>query len=248
MKAILQVATLAFFLSSCAAPQPVSRLNPLQEPVYWSYGAKFVQLPAQEDLQMEVAFIRSTAQHLLFEVTLQNRSNQTFLVTPEVFRLQPLGIDRRPLPVAALPAADPEQILLELDKQESKQVAEDANQATIAMLNSALNIVEDISSTSKSVDAEERALRMQERQEDDAYYANREYENEMELISISEQRSYWANNTIRRTHLKPGFEMTGLVFFPRYNDASLLEARFPVEHLEFSVPYRQVLHYPNNRD
>lgn len=233
-------------ITSCALPQPVPRLTTLADQYEWFYGQQHVKLPAQNGVSVELAFRQSTPENLMFDFTIKNQSTQTILVDPVHFALEPVGQDKVS-PVGPLVSAlDPEKVLLNLDRAESREIAESQNATSVELLSATMDVASDISSINNPKDPEAEAAEEVDRDNRRASYESTEAQREILLNSMDEQREFWANQAIRKTSLKPNHEMSGLVMFPRVDKANFLNVRAYLADLTFKALYKQRLYSATN--
>lgn len=237
-------ATFLLLLSGCATPQPISRLQPVQQQgiTKWRYGSQLVTLAEQEGLEVAAAFRSSTPGYLVFDVKIRNASGRIVEIIPEQFYYEPLANDTATLIATKVFANDPEKMLLEFDKQESRMLATQQNETVSELLSITTNLVEDISTKNEST--EELRQKYTERDARRAEYESSQANYQLNFNSLDAERSYWANQTIRRTTLDPGYEMTGTVFFLRNNKAQFIRLNVVIDNKIFPVTFWQILYKP----
>lgn len=230
-------------LVSCAAPQPVARLEPILQKgtATWSHGNQRITLPEQNGLQLSTAYRASDPHHLMLEFHIQNRSNKAVLVTPEQFFYEALAADTTTI-LATSYANDPEKELLQMELTESRLRAEQQNETTSELFAIAIDIADDI--TDRNETQAERNLEWTEQEARHAEYESSQANYEINFRSMNEKRDYWANRTIRRTTVEPGYELAGSVFFPRNNEARFIRVHFVIDNQTFTATFKQVLHRP----
>ena len=236
-------AVIAFF-TACASPQPVSRLVPLERTDRWWHGRELVQLPEEGGIAVDVVFQKSTPQYLILDLWIQNRSGQSVLVDPVQFSLQGLEADTQTVVAAPLRALDPEVVLLDLDKRESREIAEGQNSASLELLSLTLDAASDISSIGKDEDPEERAQELEERQVRREDYEIEQTDRDYRLGTLDEQRGYWETATIRKTSLDTEYQLKGSLFFPRQNQAAFFHFKGTIDGRKFQFYLRQRLFQP----
>ncbi|HMO40071.1 MAG TPA: hypothetical protein PKC76_16635 [Saprospiraceae bacterium] len=138
MKAINHMTALAgmaliFACSGCATPQPVARLHSIDKVALktWSHGAEVITSPAQDSVQVSVAFRQSMTDYLVFEVTIGNDANKPVFVTPEKFYYELLSTDTTTAVGNRTYASDPEKALLEMDRRASRLEAAQRNATSL---------------------------------------------------------------------------------------------------------------------
>lgn len=230
-------------LIGCAVPQPVSRLEPIPQNgiTTWNYGNQRITLPEQNGLQVSTAYRASDPRNFMLEFHIQNRSGEAVLVTPEQFYYEALAADTATV-LATLYANDPEAELLQMDLQESRLHAEQQNETASELVAVAIGIADDV--TDRNETQAERNLEWTEREARRAEYESSQANYGIDFRSLNEKRDYWANRTIRRTTIEPGYELAGSVFFPRNNDARFIRVHFTIENQPFTATFHQVLYRP----
>ena len=230
------------FFTACVMPQPVSRLVPLEENNKWWYGRQIIELPENDGVTMDLIFQKSTPQYLILDVSIQNRSDQTVLVDPLQFYMVPLERDTLRSVAPPIVALNPEIVLLNLDRSESREIAEAQNSAYLEILSLTLDLASDISSIGEDEDSEVRAQELEEREIRREDYEVEQVNRDYRLGSLDEQRDYWENASIRKTSLDPGYELKGSLFFSRENKASFFLFHGAIEGRAFQVLFRQRLY------
>lgn len=239
---ILILAVTTIVLSSCATPQPVSRLTPMTKDYKWWYGSQLLSLNNEEGLSFELAFKRSSGQHLIFDFWVKNTSGKPVLISPEDFYYEALRSDTNRLNTPLQYAVNPEKELLDLQKREARAIADRSNAFLMEVTSTTLDIADDIITKDKS--PEQKEQERQEREDRREDYTATQEEGEIRLQSLDAQRHYWENNALRKTTLETGFELGGNVFFPREDQAIFLRFHFKVAGKDHTILFRQVLHRP----
>mgnify|MGYP007016033189 CR=1 FL=1 len=115
----LYVAAAVILLASCASPRAVIRMNPVSENVRWNYGQAFAS-DTVAGVVVEAAYDQSTLEYNIFDVTVINGSNMSYVVDPVNFCFHETQYDNSRDNVYR--AIDPESMLLTIDKKESEVV------------------------------------------------------------------------------------------------------------------------------
>ena len=228
--------------SSCVSPQPVSRLKPMTDNYKWWYGNQLLTFESEKGIVMEMAFKKSTGQHLIFDIWIKNLTGAEVLVSPEAFYYEALRTDTSRLNKPLQYAVNPEKELLELEKREAREIADQSNAFLMEVTSTTLDIASDVTDKNKSEEQKEQErVERQERRDD--YSADQE-QGDLRLQSLDAQRHYWERSALRKTTLASGYELGGNVFFPRENQAAFLRFHLTIGGEEFSALFRQVLHTP----
>src|SRR5437762_8998561 len=123
---------LVLVLAAGCAPDSIFQLTSRDPDARWSQGLQLVRKES-DGVSVVASFERSLGAYLVFDVTIVNRSDSTFLIEPEQFTYT-LASSGKELATAArgpFPAVDPEDQLERLDKDVSALAA---SRATVAML------------------------------------------------------------------------------------------------------------------
>jgi hypothetical protein len=239
---IFAMLTILYLSQSCAVPQPVSRLSPLESNFEWLKGTENLLFESPDGLQVALQYLHSTSAHLVFEVGVQNRSQENVLIDPLQISILPIGLDTISPLGSPISAVNPENELLRLDIQTNREEAEQSNDAAMELLSQGLNLASDIASSGQEKDPEVQEREQADRQERRADYEYTQAISEERLLSLDDRRHYWANYTLRKTTLKPGYEIRGTVFFPRQNSATFLKVWIHLGKHPYSALYRQWLY------
>ena len=241
---LLAMTTLLFLLNACATPQFVSRLEPLDQTDRWMHGRQLIELPEDRGILVDLVFQKSTPEYLIFDINIQNRSQETVLVNPLDFSLEALNADRIPINAPLMVAYNPEVVLLDIDMQESREIAHGQNSATLELISVALDAASDIASIGSEEDPAEREQELADRDARRVDYEIEQADREYRIGSLADQRDYWEHATLRKTSLDPGYRLGGSLFFPRYDEASFFHFRGLVEGRDFQVVFQQRLFQP----
>jgi len=135
-------------------------------------------------------------------------------------------------------ALDPEQTLLNIDKQRSNVEARNRTNNVLDGISASLNLVSDISAAGLETSSEQTARETQRTREAINRAERREnfYRN---VSSLSEQRAYWETEALRVTDLPPGEAVAGEISLPLTEDAILLNITVQVAEEEHLFQYIQ---------
>ena len=239
---------LVLAICSCAVPLPVVRLVtedvPNSAKRYW-FGSEQVFL-THEGVDIVVSFSECTPSDLIFLIEVINRSENDVLVEPEKIYYESFkqldSVKTRIVP-HYVSAYDPEEKILRIDKEQSVRDAEDANNQAFNTVVSLISITADVSaSLSKNDTQQARQERDNDRREQEADYQDQRNDYLNATQSLNEKREYWANTTLRKTHLPSNNSMQGTVLIPRNDKATHLKLVIPIGEVNFVVDYKQNLH------
>ena len=237
------------FLTGCFTPQKVVRIAPeAQENIFWYQGQAIAE-KKQDNVIVRAAFSHTDRKYLLFDVEVFNEKNAPILVSPEVFSIKtPNGYQ--------MPAFDPEAIILSMEMRASQQEANAKNAAVVG------GVV--------LVGAAVVAATSDHGSGSDSNYESDDYDALLFAADVvvptiawglsfhqdpilteypaafpsSEQLLFWQDIVLRRTTLRPGESIRGLVAFPRFDSATSLEVNVPLEKDNFLFLFTQKLYQP----
>jgi hypothetical protein len=246
---LLLFLVLGFSLTGCFTPQKIVRIAPeAQENIFWYQGQAIAE-KKQDSVIVRAAFSHTDRKYLLFDVEVFNEKNAPILISPEVLSLKTSNNYQ-------LPALDPEAIILSMEMRASQQEANAKNAAVaggIVLVGAAV-----VAATSDNGSSS------------DNNYASDDYDALAFAADVvvptiawglsfhqdpilteypvafpsSEQLPFWQDIVLRRTTLRPGESIRGLVAFPRFDNATSLELNIPLEKDNFLFLFTQKLYQP----
>jgi hypothetical protein len=240
----LYVAAAAILLASCATPRAIIRMNPVSENVRWNYGQAFAS-DTVTGIVVEAAFDRSTPEYNIFDVTVINRSNMNYVVSPADFHFQEVRYDEGPVNIYR--ALDPENMLLAIDKKESKDQADAKNAAIGAVVVAGAVVATAAIVAANSNDVE---VRHHHRHADPGIlvatpiFLGGSNEPMAAMTEAERRRDMWANGTVRKTTLEPGYRIDGKVYFPRFEKPATYVLRLPVDEQFAQIAFNQLTFHP----
>lgn len=244
VKRVVWMLSIGLVLVGCSA-QPVLRMAPVSEEKTWVYGTAYVT-SSSDSIEVRAGFVDYTADEMMFDVEIVNYTSDEIVVAPERFYYRVLNSPADKTVERSVAAIDPEERLMEIGHAEK---AEEAFQktatvvgATIAVA-SVLKTVHDIVTDDDHVHSDDCGHH--DHHDTDVVVVvdpepEGEYVHKLERLSYS--RDMWANETIRKTSLKPFNAMDGHVLFPIDKEARYFELVFPVEDAIVSVVFEQSKH------
>ncbi|MEL6821260.1 MAG: hypothetical protein AAFP70_05845 [Calditrichota bacterium] len=234
VKKIVWMLGLGLVLVGCSA-QPVLRMSPVSEDKTWVYGTAYVT-SSSDSVEVRAGFVDYTADEMMFDVEVVNYTSDEIVVTPERFYYRVLNSPSDKTVERSVAAIDPEERLMEIGHaekaEEAFQKTADVIGTTVAVA-SVLKTVHDIVKDDDDDHGDNVVVVVNPEPEG-------EYVHKLERLSYS--RDMWANETIRKTSLKPFNAMDGHVFFPIDKEARYFELVFPVEDAIVSVIFEQSKH------
>ncbi len=231
----LSLITFTFlFITSCASPLPVSKLQSTGETeVHWNNGIEILT-QNMDSLTIEAGFIRNEGSNYTFDISVTNFGNSPVLVDPAEIYYLPIRIDDDTLNLVR--AVNPEHKILEEEKAISQLNADEKNKLAGGVLIGSLELAGEIASVGSNNESEE-----------DDYSALDGISVDLAEIDrqrsyATDQRSYWDTQTLRKTTLFPRHFVQGQVIMRWSPEAEFILLRIPVGGLEFSFPFRQMIH------
>ncbi len=232
------------FLLSCVAPRPVSRLTPHADKGHYKLGREYITLQ-NDSIYVIAAFDENRQEDLIFDVIIMNRSDRTLELDPANFYalvLENPSADSSVQP--PLRAADPEKVIMNIEKARAVEYAEKKTNAIWGVLEATAGVVSTAAAVASDADAGEVAWEAINTMEGVGYHLAVDQEIEDHLHLINDDKLYWKNDVLRRNTLKPGTVVEGFVYFPRSVDAEYYMMCYPLGDQLFQFVYRQGLYYP----
>lgn len=233
---------LILLLASCTVPQAVVRMNPVSTNVRWNYGQAYAS-DTLTGIIVEAAFDKSTPEYNIFDVSIINGSNMSYLVDPDNFTIKEVNQSSSG---RVYHAVNPERMLLSLDKHMSQEVADAKNAAVGAGVVLGALVVASV------------AIAIADDGHDDYRVSDPDIMLAAPVIidavnhsttcdyvaSDDQRRDMWACSTVRKTTLEPGYRVSGKVFFHRFVKAGPYVLKLKVDGGFVEIPFTQVTYYP----
>lgn len=248
----LFLSVLIMLLSSgCFTPHQIVRVAPeAQENIFWHQGQAIAE-KKQDSIIVRAAFSHAEHKYLLFDVEVFNEKETPILVSPEALSLLTPSKYH-------LPAIDPEAVILSMEMRASQQ---EANAKNAAVAGSVILVGAAVAVAVSSDDSPN----YEDNDTDEAVYDALSFTADVVLPAIAwgvhfhqdpilseypealpspQELIFWQDIVLRRTTLRPGESIRGLVAFPRYDNTQQLELIFPIEQDEFRFLFTQKLYQP----
>lgn len=226
--------TLLFTLQSCFSPQNIVKLQPEKEDGKWRYGQHFVA-DSLYGVIYEVGFERLNEERYWFDFNIVNRSNLPVMINPVDFYCQPFDGTMQPLTEQKIRAINPEDEIMEAEKELSKIEARDKNRLGLSLLAASVDIA-----TGIAVEIDENPhndfMRTHLFHDVQATRA----ENEFDALDLNEMMDAWKSSTIRKTTLESNYSMQGKVFFPAFREAAYIKLYLPVDSQFVELIFKQI--------
>ena len=196
---------LAMVATSCFAPQPILRLEPLAEPSAWFYG-KAVLTREYDSVRVSLIFEQWAGNELVFATEIINRSSDTVLVAPETFFYEAFRYDTSQFS-RVTPALDPEQEILEIEKAMAWERADRRNAFAFDVALAAAAITAQVTTAATS----EGEVYYEGGPPVGFYFGGLDYGSDVPFLNHLRQQ--WMYQALRKTSLPPGRAMRGNVVF-----------------------------------
>jgi len=233
IKNALLLVSLMAFSAACSFPRPVLKLDPVAENTDWWYGNQRISLTSPEGIGLEVTYLGSEDYRMEFLVNVANQTGEKMLVEPAAFRLVTLDNSGEPLANGIQQAIDPERELLEAELQAAQERSDQRNESVVRLI----DVTTDLASTGSGNNTTTQ---------DEEDWTEEEIRNHRRLTNLNDRRDYWANQSLRKTNLPPGYEMSGTLQFNRIDKVPAIRIECTLDGQTFSVEYDQRLVRPSD--
>lgn len=217
---------LSLCLGACVhiPPAPVVTAVPA-EPFEWMRGRALVR-HSHRGIEFAAAFEADRGEHLEWLVRIENHSNEAVDVSPAHFHYRVADAGPRGKWVRAI---DPTAAIAQLDLARAHAKAGNAQADRNQFANDAADVfIRGLLGVEQSSAAEDRVARGQRRSS-----------HRSALVAMGAQRDILANQTVRRTRLRPGEGVGGRVLFPRIAHRGKTELILWVQGAIARFPYAQ---------
>ena len=215
-------------LSSCFSPKPIIRLSPENEDTRFNHGRAMVT-QTKGNYEVSIGYESFSKDHLIFNIEVINMSDETVLVDPANGYMT----DRENIKVAR--AINPEAKLLKMEMDASRQEANAKNWGVAgAVLVTSLVVAHAVADDDNHCNDNDP----------DLFAFVDGNDSSPRQVDYTEQPSFWADETLRITHLEPNYRLNGQVLFPRIDNRRHLLLNFPIGDEVFSVTFKQKIIQP----
>jgi hypothetical protein len=225
---------LAITFHCCFTPQNVVRLQPENKGGTWLNGQQFIS-DSINGIIYEVGFDQMIENRYWFDFTITNLSNLPVLIDPIDFYIQAFDGRRQPLSDNKIPAVNPENEILEIEKLISKNKAQGLNQMGVVLLAATIDVATGIAAVSDD-DPHNDHLRTHLTHDALVVASDDQYV----VQSLDNVKETWKNTTIRKTTLNSNYNMKGKVFFPAFRDAVYIKLYLPVDDEFLEMGFMQL--------
>lgn len=245
---LLLILGISLLLTSCFTPQKIVRIAPQeQENIFWYQGQAIAE-KKQDSVIVRAAFSHTDRKYLLFDVEVFNEKDVPILVSPEVLSLKTPNNHQ-------FPAIDPESIILSMEMRASQKEANAKNAAVVGgvvLVGAAV-----VAATSDNGSGNDNSYDSDDYDALDfaadvvpsiawglSFHQDPILTEYPQALPTSEQIPFWQDIVLRRTTLRPGESIRGLVAFPRFDNTNALELIIPIEMDNFLFLFTQQLYQP----
>lgn len=235
----------AFLIISACAPEPIFRLEPEVQETTFYQGMEYVHFQ-DEGLFISMGYYRHMDDQFIMDVEIINERDSTLFIDPTQFSSSAYGRTDRGaandsmLLTTEYSATDPENELLEIDKQISKNRAAEKTDRTFFLIGQGLSVASEVASDSpeeKEEIREDRAISYLKQEQDERRY-------QINRANLGDLREAWEQDALRKTHLLPGEGIRGLVFFKTIDKARTYTIRFQGAGTYLESSYYQYKYKP----
>lgn len=145
--------------------------------------------------------------------------------------------------VAKGEALDPEEFLLQIDRDRSKAEANERTNYIFDAIGSGVRLMEDVSTINQLSSSEKttREIQRTNRAIERAERRNRYYK---QIGNLAEKRAYWETQTLRTTDLEPGESIAGEISFPISEESKIVVFTVAIGDDMHSFRYNQRQYSP----
>ncbi|MCC5914667.1 MAG: hypothetical protein JJU46_09860 [Balneolaceae bacterium] len=252
----LPVVGLLFLIVTACSPEPVLRLSVdnEHEPDVMMYGGMEYLLSEQDNSSVLIAYYRHLGNRVIMDLEVTNYGEEIVRFDPgKDITFEAIGLNfnfdeevRQGEWVEELLAEkgayDPEETILEIDKDQSRAVARERTNMLLSGITEGVGAAAAISSDDQSREA--RSLREEQRNRRAINRAERRENFYRTVSSLNSSRNYWEVEAVRITDLVEGDVVSGEISLPVYPDARILEINVAVGEEIHNFRYVQRKHDP----
>jgi hypothetical protein len=197
-------------IGGCATPAPLVRLNPDAADIIWVGGRASVQ-KADTGVRVAAPFEHQDGRSLALRVEIENGTTERLEVDPRDITYSVCRTAAVSSCSASQRVFDPEQMLISLDVQQSRETADAINSqaflGTLVMLSAVGDVAAVASGHADRNTGAATALAASAMDDHAAAVDSAQ-------ASIATQRELWSNRALRRNSLFPGQGISGMVYVP----------------------------------
>ncbi|HEY9166831.1 MAG TPA: hypothetical protein VIS48_11775 [Candidatus Kryptonia bacterium] len=231
--------------AGCVEPERLFRDEPLADSTTWYSGKQF-QAATSDSITVSVAFENEIQRTVTFYMVVGNESSRNFLVAPEKFYYTGLAQVDDPFSGEELErldtvyALDPESQLMSINKQVAQANATYATQSGLNAASALLQLVGDVATIGQNKTDEQQQNEEDLRRSRAESQMQNEADYDSKLNTLSDQRDFWANATLRKTTLFPNTAVGGRISFPVDMDLTKMTLVVPIDTTTIRFNFKQV--------
>ncbi|MGE5682384.1 MAG: hypothetical protein ACM34K_16065 [Bacillota bacterium] len=229
----------AFFQFNCI-PAPVFRLETGEKENDWYYGRQVI---TKEDSlnRVQLTFEDIQENNYVFYLEIKNKSEFKEVVDPaEIYLESYYPVDsEKTITLSRINACDPEKQIISIDKSINQTNSAENTRRGLSCLVSAVDFTSTVTKIGKKRSKEEIEEENRERENRRIDNENAEAEYKEKNDRLNDNRSYWQNDTFRKTTLENGQNAGGYIHIPFWGSAKYLRIVIPVEKSKYIFRYKQ---------
>jgi hypothetical protein len=240
---LLLLAFPLLLIAGCFSPQPVIRMTPLLDNLFWANGNQVAALQG-ESARVAVAFLRDVNDQVSFRVEVENMSPAPLLVDPARFYYTMCALpdgNRHPVCGTSRWVVNPEQALLDLDIQRSRQSASNKNEASFFAPFMLLDMMGAVGAAANGKPRAASAA-LHGAADSAAMIDRAEAREQQQTVTYDSERSMWETGAFRISTIFPRQRAAGMVFIPRDTSTDGVKLHIRVGNEVFAFPFKQTVH------
>lgn len=235
-----------FWLASCATPQAVVRLKPLQSSNYFVNGSEVL---SQENENMKVVVYPNydKMDKISFAISVFNKTDTLKTFGSEMFSIYPLGFEQmneygnyNKISIDTIWADDPEEQILQNEMAKSRAVASERNVAAgflaIALTAAVVTVIEKPIQNNKLNNNNNQCYNT-----NNFNYYPSDYQGQ-KFAFVDQAIDHLKQNSFRKNTVPTGQATGGSIFFKHIEFANSIMLRIKFEDNVFLFPFAQTRH------
>jgi len=251
-RTILLFIVFSVLLSFCS-PKPIFRLHSDhdkhdKEDIVLYRGMEYLISHGEYSAAI-IAYYRHLNNLVIMDLEIINHSDEMVRVDPtdvsfKAYRTKNDGVgnpddkDRKQDLIAEGTAMDPEKMLLNIDKQTSREKAKGRTNLVLESISASMDLAIGLSSAANEA-TNKHTLHETQRTREAIEWAERRENIYRNVSSLSERRAYWEAEAFRATDLQSGESIAGEISSPLVKKSTMLEISIPVGEDEHIFVYKQ---------
>lgn len=231
--------TLLILMVTACSPEPVFRLTPEKGPSTFHKGIEYITLE-EDGIAVTMAYYSHMKDMFALDIEVYNNSDKPIRVDPANFgysAFEHYSDSALSDFITHHRAFDPEDKLLEIDKNISRHYAAQKTEGALFLTAVGVGVAAAI-----IAGPDDDGSRDDDDDHIEYHYVEHNVRSDgidYELMDLEQKREIWELETLRITDLQPEDYIRGLVFFPNEPDASGYEFELEIKDLKFLARYEQ---------